>query len=79
MSYKHRTKGTWQIRPNENISIPIGKARLAEALFRKYGLDRLISGFKKKGTDLEKLAELLMAYKLGDNFSIHKAHGFIIV
>jgi len=78
MSQKHRTKGTWQIRPNENISISIGNAILSEAFFRKYGLDKVISGFKKKGTDLGKLAELLVAYKLGDNFSILKAHEFIM-
>jgi len=35
-------------------------------------------GLKKKGTDLRKFAELLVAYKLGDNFSILKAHEFII-
>jgi len=77
MSQKHKAMGIWQIRPNENIFIPISNAVLAEAFFRKYGLDRVISGFKKKGTDLGKLAELLVAYKLGDNFSIFKAHGFI--
>lgn len=77
MSQKHKATGTWQIRPNENISIPIGSAVLAEAFFRKYGLDRVISGLKKKGTDLGKLAELLVAYKLGDNFSILKVHEFI--
>ena len=78
MSCKHRTKGTWSIRQNENISVPIGNAVLSEAFFRKYGLDRVISKFKKKGTDLGRLAELLVAYKLGDNFSILKAHDFIM-
>ena len=78
MSCKHRTKRTWTIRPNENISVLIGNAVLSEAFFRKYGLDKVISGFKKKGTDLGRLAELLGAYKLGDNFSILKAHEFIM-
>jgi len=78
MSCKQKATGTWSIRQNENISIPIGNAVLSEAFFRKYGLDTVISKFKKKGTDLGRLAELLVAYKLGDNFSILRAHDFIM-
>ena len=78
MSSKPKTKGTWSIKRNKNISIPIGNAVLSEAFFRKYALDKVISKLKKKGTDLGKLAELLVAYKLGDNFSILKAHDFIM-
>ena len=33
---------------------------------------------KKKGADLGKLTELLVAYKLGDIFSILKARNFIM-
>ncbi len=33
---------------------------------------------KAKGIDLSKLAELMVAYKLGDNFSMFKAHEFIM-
>jgi transposase len=78
MSHKHKAAGTWSVRPNGNISVPIGNAVLSEAFFRKYGLEDIISGLKKKGTDLGKLAELLVAYKLGDNFSILRAHEFIM-
>lgn len=51
---------------------------MSEAFFRKYGLEKKISGFKSKGIDLGRLAELLVAYKLGDNFSILRAHDFIM-
>ena len=78
MFSKQRTKGTWSIKHNKNISIPIGNAILSEAFFKKYGLNKVISKLKKKGTDLGKLTELLVAYKLGDNFSILKAHDFIM-
>ena len=78
MSSKHKATGTWRIRPNDNKSVAIGNVLLSEAFFRKYGLDRVISGLKTKGIDLSKLAELMVAYKLGDNFSIFKAHEFIM-
>ena len=32
----------------------------------------------RNGTDLEKFTELLIAYKLEDNFSISKSHEFIM-
>ena len=51
---------------------------LSEAFFRKYGLVREIKKLKAKGIGLSKLAELMVAYKLGDNFSIFKAHEFIM-
>ena len=71
-------KGTWRIKPNDNKSIAIGNVLLSEAFFRRYGLDRVISDLKTKGVDLSKLAELMVAYKRGDNFSIFKAHEFIM-
>jgi len=78
MSHKHTATGTWRIKPNDNKSIAIGNVLLSEAFFRKYGLDREIKKLKAKGIDLAKLAELMVAYKLGDNFSIFRAHEFIM-
>ena len=78
MSNKHNATGTWHVRPNDNKSIAVGNVLLSEAFFRKYGLDREISKFKCKGVDLAKLAELMVAYKLGDNFSILRAHEFMM-
>ena len=69
MSSKKAT-GTWRVKPNDNKSVAIGNVLLSEAFFKKYGLDREISSLESKGVELAKLAELLVAYKLGDNFSI---------
>ena len=77
MSSKKAT-GTWRVKPNDNKSVAIGNVLLSEAFFKKYGLDREISSLKSKGVDLAKLAELLVAYKLGDNFSILRAHEFVM-
>ena len=78
MSSKHRVTGTWRIRPNDNKSVAIGNVLLSEAFFRKYGLDRAISGLKAKGIDPSKLAEPMVAYRLGNDFSTFKAHEFIM-
>ena len=78
MTNKHKATGTWPIKVNDNKSIAVGNAILSEAFFRKYGLEKKISNLKSKGIDLGRLIELLVAYKLGDNFSILRAHDFIM-
>ena len=54
---------TFQIKRNDNLSVPIGNLVWAQA-------------FKTKGTDLAKLTEAMVAYKAGDNFSILRCHEF---
>ena len=67
---------TSEVRVNENKSVPIGNIILTEAFFERFGLYGLIRGMKAKGVDLGKLAEMMTAYKLGDNFSILRCHEF---
>jgi len=67
---------TSEIKPNANISVPIGNILLTEAFFERFGLFGLMNDLKSKGIDLGKLAELMVAYKLGDNFSILRCHEF---
>jgi len=67
---------TFGIKANENKSVPIGNLLLTEAFFDKFSLYDVIRGFKTKGTDLGKLTELMVGYKLGDNFSILRCHDF---
>jgi hypothetical protein len=55
-----------------------GTSPCREAFFKKYRLDREISSLKSRGVGIVKLAKLLVAYKFGNNFSIHGAHEFII-
>ena len=38
----------------------------------------MVRAFKSKGTDPAKLAEAMVAYKAGDNFSIPRCHGFMM-
>ena len=61
---------TFQIKHNDNLSVPIGNLVWAQAFFERFGLDEVVRAFKTKGTDLAKLAEAMVAYKAGDNFSI---------
>ena len=47
---------TFQIKRNDNLSVPIGNLVWAQAFFERFGLDEVIRAFKTKGTDLAKLA-----------------------
>lgn len=67
---------TFKVSRNDNLSVPIGNLIWAQAFFERFGLDDVIRTFKTKGTDLAKLAELMVGYKVGDNFSILRCHDF---
>ena len=69
---------TFQIKRNDNLSVPIGNLVWAQAFFERFGLDEVVRAFKTKGTDLAKLAEAMVAYKAGDNFSILRCHEFMM-
>lgn len=44
--------------------------------FERFGLDYAVGGLKSKETALNKLAELMVAYKVGENISIFRRHDF---
>ncbi|MDR1690276.1 MAG: hypothetical protein LBR42_00345, partial [Candidatus Methanoplasma sp.] len=67
---------TSELRPNKNISVPIWNIILAEAFFDRFGLYDTVKGLKTKGIDRRRIAELMVAYKVGDSFSILKCHEF---
>ena len=67
---------TFRVKRNDNLSVPIGNLIWAQAFFERFGLDEVIRSLKSKGTDLAKLAELMVGYKVGDNFSILRCHQF---
>lgn len=73
---KQTTFRTSTVSKNENLSVPIGNLIWAQAFFERFGLDDVIRTFKTKGTDLAALAELMVGYKVGDNFSILRCHDF---
>ena len=69
---------TFRVRRNDNLSVPIDSLVWAQAFFERFDLDRVVRAFKTKGTDLAKLAEAMVAYKAGDNFSILRCHEFMM-
>jgi len=68
---------TEKIKPNENISFPIGTIFTVKKYFEKLGFSNVFSKYKKKGRDISSLIEALVSYKLTENFSISKASGWI--
>lgn len=55
---------------NGNKSIPMGTIRAVRLYSEKLGLSEMLDPLKEKGTALSKLVEALVAYKMGENFSI---------
>lgn len=67
---------TSELKANGDLSVPIGNLLWTEEFFARFGLDGVIAGLKSKGTALDRLAELMVAYKAGDNFSILRCRDF---
>lgn len=65
------------ITPNQNISFPVGTALAVQKYSKKLDFKKIFSRFKKRGTDITKLIEALLAYKLTENQSISRASGWI--
>ena len=65
------------IKPNDNISFPIGTIFTVKKYFEKLGFSNIFSKYKKKGRSISSLIEALVSYKLTENFSISKANDWI--
>lgn len=61
------------IEPNMNISFPVGTALAVQKYSDKLYFREIFSRFKKRGTDITKLIEALLTYKLTENQSISRA------
>ena len=68
---------TKTIKPNDNISFPIGTIFTVKKYFEKLGFSNIFSKYKKKGRSISSLIEALVSYKLTENFSISKANNWI--
>ena len=68
---------TKTIKPNENISFPIGTILAVKGYYRKLNFQRIFGKFKKRGLDINSLTQGLLSYKLTENFSISKASNWI--
>jgi transposase len=62
---------------NKNISFPVGTALAVQKYSHKLDFNDIFSRFKKRGTDITKLIEALLTYKLTENQSISRASDWI--
>ena len=71
------TLRTNEVKPNQNISFPIGTIDLVNYLYEILNFTNIIGKHKKNGIDINKLLRALISYKLTDNFSITRSHEWI--
>lgn len=64
---------TTQLTPNDNKSFSIGTPLMVDDWYERLGLNDIIGRYKSKGIDLDALVCGMLAYKLGDNFSVLRA------
>lgn len=65
------------VEPNKNISFPVGTALAVQKYSRKLDFNGVLSRFKKRGTDITKLIEALLTYRLTENQSTSRASDWI--
>ena len=70
---KQKKLRTAQLTPNENKSFPIGPVLMVDEMYEKMSLSDVIGPLKTKGIPLDALVRGMLAYKLGDNFSVLQA------
>src|SRR3989338_1385055 len=68
---------TETIKPNENISFPIGTILTVQKIYSNLNFNEVFSKYKKKGRDINSLIQSLTSYKLTDNFSISRGSDWI--
>src|SRR3989344_4855163 len=72
-----KLKPSYEIKPNENISFPIGTILGVQNCYDKLDFFKIFSKYKKKGRDINSLIQSLVSYKLTDNFSICRGSDLI--
>ena len=77
MLVKQTKLRTRVVRPNRNISFPIGTILAVSDYFEKLGFSEVFSKHKTKGICINSLVKALLSYKLTENFSISRASEWI--
>jgi len=72
-----KLKPLYEIKPNENISFPIGTILGVQNCYNRLEFFKVFSRYKKKGRDINSLIQSLVSYKLTDNFSISRGSEWI--
>jgi transposase len=75
--HKQSRLRTTLLTPNENKSFAIGTVLLVDDWYERLGLPGIIGRHKRKGIDLDALVRGMLAYKLGENFSVFRAGEWI--
>jgi transposase len=65
------------LEPNTNISFPVGTAIAVKKYGQKLDFEEIFSRFKKRGVELDRLVEALIAYRLTENESICRGSDWI--
>jgi len=66
-----------RIRPNNNISFPIGTILTVQSYYKRLNLIDVFDKHKSKGRDINALVEALMSYRLTENQSVTKAADWV--
>jgi transposase len=73
MRIKQTKLRTRVVRPNRNISFPIGTILAVDDYFEKIGFPEVFSNHKTKGININSLVKALLSYKVTENLSISRA------
>lgn len=68
---------TSMVKPNKNISFPIGTIQTVSEYYDKLGFSEVFKKHKRKGIDINSLTKALTSYKLTENLSISKGNDWI--
>ena len=71
------TLRTYEIRPNKNITFPIGTVTTVQKYSQKLNFEEIFGKHKKKGREITQLVNALVSYRLSENQSISKASTWI--
>jgi len=71
--WKQTKLRTSQLTPNENKSFSIGTMLMVDDLYERLDMPAVIGRHKDRGISLDALVRGMLAYKLGDNFSVLRA------
>lgn len=77
MLTKITSLGTELVRPNENISFPIGTILAVQGYFEKLGLAEVFGKHKSRGRDINSLIMALVSYRLSENLSVTRGADWI--
>ena len=66
-----------RIKPNNNISFPIGTILTVQSYYKRLNLIDVFDKHKSKGRDINALVEALVSYRLTENQSVSKAADWV--